>query len=927
MEAFLANPPPGANIYICLACHDGERKRSHVLYLSTLFMDVDVHCSEDVHPLVCYLVVLFCQTYGIPNPSFMVASGSGGIHVYWRSHVALPVDVWQTFADALKWAILDFDWQAAFNRGCSKQGYEQITVKVDAFVTADATRVLRVPGHDNYKHTPPRPVKVVGGQFSLLHDTVYNFEEKFAGLKERSLKKPDEGFVLGEVLEPNKLGPMPFAPIMAGCGFLRRAYETGGKDYTEPLWHMTTLCAAFLENGNELVHKFGAAHPGYSHESTEDKWEHACRARDDKSVGWPSCKTISDRGSGECQSCPHFAAGKTPFHLGLDALRDREDQQQLNELNAERPEELYLPRGYAISKATDYICKIDQKYNRKGQPVGPKYLMELFLCKISDPVPQTVSGVRGVSFFETSGKNPTVRKFVGVDEFEPDKLKKMGINNRSKNGKEMTTFGESWIDRMHRMKESRDLTSLGWRFEGGKITGFVYGGTYFKSDGTVISSGLDSENNVLKYFQPIGEKEAWYRAAKLLTDRYRPELTTLLCVGFAAPLMAFAGTIYGGILSVFGPAGTSKSTAQQLACSIWAHPKHGRESISSTKKSVLNKLGMIKNLPAYWDDIQDEIKQEHLFQTMFENTEGIEGSRLDTNVAQRARGDWQTLMVACSNASFCEYVIRKQPSTTAGLRRVLEYEISRIDELALADSFDAIKTYAELEHNYGGVGYGYAQLLATEHAQIEEMVGRKIKQFKDRVKGTPEETFWWGIAGVLVAGAVMALRMGVEGVDPTHIEEFLVGVFRKNRELRDREATEGGSKDNTWNALAQFLIHFIGKGHALRRNIDSFRGDKAIEVSMRPRDGCPLYIDIIEGEHKLRISKSAFRVHLREQKIEPRQVVVGLERHFGAKVDQFKSTLGRGTQWAVSQEDVIEIPIAGLLTDLLREVTFEEPPA
>jgi hypothetical protein len=864
----------------------------------------------------------------------MVASGSGGVHVYWCSKDALTLEKWQPFADALKWAILDYNWQAAFNKGCSENDLPEVDIKVDAFVTTDAVRVLRIPGHDNYKHTPPRPVRIIRRTSS---DGFYDFDAVFAGLKakvlsgqQKAAEEKEQGFVLGAEVETHKLGPMPFAPIMAGCGFLRTAYETGGKDYTEPMWHLTTLSAVFLENGNELAHKFGNAHPGYSHESTEDKWERKCRERDDKGVGWPSCKAISDNGSGQCQSCPHFTVGKTPFHLALGAIRDREEQQQLIELDAIRLEGLYLPHGYAVSKKTDYICKIDQKYNRKGQPVGPKYLLELFLCELSDPVAQIINGVKGISFTEKAGKDLPVRKFVPMGGFDPKALNKLGINNRSENTRQMVKFSESWFDTMRRLKVTRELTSLGWRFEDGKITGYVYAGTYFQSDGAVISSGLSSEDNVLRQYQPVGEKEPWYHAAKLLTDRKRVELDTLLCVGFAAPLMAFTGTVYGGMLSIWGEAGTSKSTAQQLACALWAHPKHGRESLNSTSKSVLNKLGMIKNLPVYWDDIQDENRQEHLFQTMFVHTEGIEGGRLDTNVQQRARGEWQTLMVACSNASFVEYVIRKQPSTTAGLRRVFEYEINRDpDEKGLVDAFDAIKAYAKLEYNYGMVGYGYAQILATEHTQIEAMVGETVKRFKNKVKGTANETYWWGIAGVLVAGANMAVRMGVE-VDPARIEDFLLSVFYKNRRLRDSEATEGGSKDNTWNALVHF-IKFASIKNVIITDVFMRTSGKPIgiprnEDRLRELGRGPLFYHVATSEQKIRISKKEFRKYLYDQKIQPRPVLEGLKKHFGATIDVLKVTLGGGTHWAIGQEDVIELPIPeGLLEELLHQAEDDDP--
>jgi uncharacterized protein (DUF927 family) len=114
------------------------------------------------------------------------------------------------------------------------------------------------------------------------------------------------------------------------------------------------------------------------------------------------------------------------------------------------------------------------------------------------------------------------------------------------------------------------------------------------------------------WYTPVGQREAWIKACKLLTDRKRPELDAIIAIAFAAPLMAFSGTLYGGVLSVWGDPGTAKSTAQQVAAAVWGHPKQTRESLTSTAKSVQGRLGRTRNLPAYWDDIQDERHQEAL---------------------------------------------------------------------------------------------------------------------------------------------------------------------------------------------------------------------------------------------------------------------------------------------------------------------------
>src|SRR5262249_10930557 len=82
---------------------------------------------------------------------------------------------------------------------------------------------------------------------------------------------------------------------------------------------------------------------------------------------------------------------------------------------------------------------------------------------------------------------------------------------------------------------------------------------------------------------------------------------------------------------------TAKSTAQQIAASVWGHPKQTRETLDSTKKSITHRLGMTRNFPAYWDDIQSEDKLEQVFNTMFLGSQGIEGGRLTSDVRARER--------------------------------------------------------------------------------------------------------------------------------------------------------------------------------------------------------------------------------------------------------------------------------------------------
>jgi hypothetical protein len=94
------------------------------------------------------------------------------------------------------------------------------------------------------------------------------------------------------------------------------------------------------------------------------------------------------------------------------------------------------------------------------------------------------------------------------------------------------------------------------------------------------------------------------------------------------------------------------------------------------------------------------------------------------------------------------------------------------------------------------VGAEYAQMLATDHHGIKRLVVERIKQFRSAVDGKGDESYWWGLCGVLLAGAVLANKLGAE-LDIQAMDAFLQNAFQYNRTLRKMEGTEGGTYENT----------------------------------------------------------------------------------------------------------------------------------
>jgi hypothetical protein len=308
------------NIYFCLSQQSTFKYRSSATarYLKAIWLDLDVKLKGygSIDEAITALAE-FIKHYDLPGPSAIIASGSG-LHVYWISTCQMTVDEWLPYANGLKAAVLSFG------------------LKCDAGVIADAARVLRLPGTRNCKTDPPKPVRFGGLQptdidfaadlkmlLSLSpppprHAPKTGEGANSSGMAEAFADLKTEPFDwIGADLYDNRL--LPLGPIMTECGFIKTAILTGGKEYAQPLWNLTTLAAVFIEDGHDVAHRMADKHLDYTIAETEELWERKNREHEE-GVGPPGCIAIKAAGCEHCEDCRHLpkdvTSRQSPVNLG-----------------------------------------------------------------------------------------------------------------------------------------------------------------------------------------------------------------------------------------------------------------------------------------------------------------------------------------------------------------------------------------------------------------------------------------------------------------------------------------------------------------------------------------------------------------------------------------------------------------------------------
>ena len=885
------------------------RLQANVVALKAIWIDVDVKEPPKGYRTLgeaLDAIGTFIQAANLPMPTALVGSG-GGVHVYWISDRPLTIDEWRPYAEGLKTAALNFG------------------LRCDAGCTIDSARVLRVPGTFNRKIDPPRPVKLLG-----IQETDYDFSQSLSVLaslapavvKEAAgpewADKPSAAFA---ALAPESLAaglqredtPLDPKPIMKGCAFLRNALLTGGKDYDQPMWNLTTLAATFIEDGLQLAHKMGKSHAEYSPDTTVALWDRKNKERKDRGLGWPSCAAIQANGSKVCAACPHFKEKKSPLHLAL--ARPAPAQQVLSELGQQAVIS-FMPDGFGVDK-DGHICKIILKEQEEGPPV-PVYT-KIFMCRLSSPWAQ--KGPDALHFTTSVDKGHTRQVSITLEIIQgggtelSKALGRAGIKTYPPGERYLREFLMSWITKLHEAQEATISVPFGWltnqakENEKMKRHGFVYGGLIMKDDGTDSPSGM-GDIKLREEYQPVGDIEPWVTACQMVTAQKRPELDAIIAASFAAPLMVTPAE-YAGCLSVWGSeTGVGKTTALKVGLAVWAHPLLAKETTKSTSKSVIHKMGQIRNLPVYWDEIRNKKAQANVYDTFFSGSEGVGGGRLTSNIEQRGKGQWQTMLITCSNISLVDYVVADQRTTPAGMARVFEYHIARdLTAPGRIGFMDASRITQELENNYGMVGLKYARLLANSPDAADELTKAICENFGKIVKATEDERYWVSICGTILAGAGYANLFGAQiGIDK--LTEFLKEKYQENRDRVVDEGTEGGTQRHTEEVLTGFLQTHVEN----TLFTDIFPAGQGRQKSVRivfcpdPNRPRPIYVQWAQGDRKLRISRHKLVEYLTEQNISQFQVLKGLRDFFKAKTA--RAILGGGTQFRSGlQEQVIEMPI------------------
>jgi len=854
------------DVYFATGSFGDQRTQDQCNLKRALYLDIDCGVGKLYGDKKTALVELYSFSDAhFVRPNILVDSG-GGIHAYWTFTNSISTAAWLPMAAALK----DL---------CELHGFG-----ADPTVTADAARILRIPGTFNQKEDTPREVKILHATTNEYNPT--KLATTLGTVRSKSLE------ALGAMAQEDDVDfqtygestPFFAAKIIERCHVLKHSYETGGADQPEPLWMAQLSLMAYAVDGADYIHAMSDQHPDYDYQRTEKKYNARVRVKDSGKFGPPLCKTLGMYLPEKCRACRFNGRIKSPIVLGREEdgaeipFPYKQDDKAIYRL-----EKKELESGEVEEKAIKVLSFPLEDFQVFSSPDPSQGMVFRFVV--------AKFGNKMVTF---TTKHLCDKRMLLVE------LSNSDVPLHSHEYPEFVRLMTTWADKMVQAKQvGKPTVALGWSKHKDEPTFTLIDRTITKSSGDKEVTFLDRE--FVKDFTPQGARDPWLDVARYLTAENRHAVTAGILSAFAAPLITFTG-VNGCVLAlVSDKSGTGKSTALRTAQAAWGDPRRGVNALDDTPLSVAHRMGKLNNLPAFWDELRMKDQVEKFVLLMFQVSQGKERSRLKSNITSQHVGTWNTLITVASNESITDHVRHLVHGTDAGLLRVFEVTVPYLERKQDIDAMSA-----SLDKNFGHIGGEYAQWLVTNHDSALALLNKVKAKLVARVSAGSDERFWVATCSALLTAAIVTNKLNFTSIDIDQFTSWLVKEFIRSRaeQTMDFDPVEIRAKKY----LLQFLD--IHKDQIVVFDHLSGRGVASVGTLRSPLPKGEILGVFAKEDKKVRVKRMPFVQWVYEHHKEPHTRM--LEALVAQGCVERRASVSVGIENAVqSRDSVIDVPLDG----------------
>jgi len=758
------------DLYVALASFSAdERKAHHAVALRTFFLDMDVGKGKAYSSVDEALEALdaFCDDTGMP-PATRVCSGYG-VHVYWTLTDDVHAEDWLPIALRLK-AL------------CEQQG-----LGADPAVTADLARILRIPGTKNFKRETPADVRLLRlAQSAELGEIVDVLDRLGIATPEVRVPAPAERTPLSALTQSlmgNRVAR--FSTIarksLSGKGCNALKFIIMKQEQTpEPLWFSGLSIAQHCEDGAVAIHKISSRHPGYSPEKTMAKAQGAAHPH--------TCDTFRQRAPELCAGCTLRI--KSPIVLGHSIAEDSTDGVIVDEVEVICEGDITPENLQSLKKTTPTIFKPPFPYlrgknggiYRREQDDDGNNIEELVYEYDFYPTLRLMDPNDGeVVVFRLSMPHDGEREFYIplADIGATDKFRAVtgrnGIAAGPAQQKALMSYAIRFTKELQAQMQAREARlQFGWT---PKRDGFAAGNRLYMAKKTVHNPVSSATADIIHWITPVGELADWRRAINALAAPGMEPLQFAALCGFGSPLMPYSGVAGVTVNLMSNESGTGKTTACQIANSVFGHPEHTMIIERDTQNAREHKMGVMNNLVT----VADEMTNVHpldLSDMIYAATQGRGKDRMEgtTNRLRANSTRWQLILLTNSNSSMAAKLAATKSRADGELMRLIELQVNHV----VVENGDAI--FQKIRHNYGVAGPIYAQWLVQNANTLQQRIDAEKERLWKMTGKDTRERFIIGTLATVLTGASIARALELHDLNIEALREWAVRYIASQRE-------------------------------------------------------------------------------------------------------------------------------------------------
>ena len=762
------------NVYVGTGRYEtpNSRKAANVKSQRSIYIDIDcgenkpyAHAKDAVKALS-----LFIKNTGMPMP--IVVDSGNGVHAYWPLNKSLSVAEWQPLAEGFKLL-------------CAEQG-----LQIDTSVTADAARILRLPGTMNIKNKDnPKLCQVKAPAQKTLYPE--QFAEFISHLVVETPSKTKGLFTDGQkVLSIENNRPDTVMDKLIGSfqssfkRILEKSFKGRGCEQLkkiiiererteEPLWRAGLSIAKFCVDAEKAALVISEDHPNYKPKDTQEKIQQI--------EGPYTCDVFNKLRPGVCDGCPNRGKIKSPIALGKEmAPAPREDIAFVDDegkktvISAAKQSIPDYPKGYGRGK-NGGIFELGFEQDEEPSLV---YINDLYVIRrVLDPVlGETV-------MFRLHLPRDTPREFmvpataISSNELFRAEMAKQGVSLMDYN--KLRRYATAWVNDLQ-FKGAADNAArrFGWLPD---RSAFVIGERMITATGAEPNYPTKPTAQHFNAFQTKGTLKGW-KNTMLFYDK--PEMALyqyVVCRAFGSVLMEFVPGIHASGMHLFSQgSGYGKTTVLFAQMTAWGNPELLVPKAADTQNLIFHRAEVMGNVPMCVDEFSNASgKQGSDFAMIL--TSGAQRGRLTRTAEERVSpGNWNLLFTTTGNDSFTDVVASYKGKGIAEGQRVLDVRVDLIPNLPKQDSDEFIQ---ELMKNYGHAGPVFVNYVINNKKMVEELI-MQTRERVDRVANlSGQNRFWSADITVVVVACMICKKIGLLNYSPNTLMQFAIEMVKANHRI------------------------------------------------------------------------------------------------------------------------------------------------